>query len=49
MKLDLVKIWRRVNLENSGRLYLVLKEDKAIIREVDTEKIIKIIDLDSNK
>ena len=49
MKLDLMKIWRKVNLESSSKLYLVLKEDKAIIREVDTEKIIKIIDLDSNK
>ena len=49
MKLDLVKIWRRVNLENSGRLYLTIKEDKAIIKEVESEKIIKIIDLDSNK
>ena len=49
MKLDLMKIWRKVNLESSERLYLVLKEDKAIIREVDSEKIIKIIDLDSNK
>lgn len=49
MKLDLMKMWRKVNLESPNKLYLVLKEDKAIIREVESEKIIKIIDLDSNK
>lgn len=49
MKLDLMKIWRKVNLESPNKLYLVLKEDKAIIRECESEKIIKIIDLDSNK
>lgn len=46
--MDLVKIWKRARLENNNDLYLVVTDKGVMIKEVETERIIKFIK-NSNK
>ena len=45
--MDLVKIWKRARLENSNDLYIVVNDDAIMIKEIDTEKIVKIIKINN--
>lgn len=42
-KMNIVEIWKRARLENNNDLYMVVDKDKIMIKEIETEKIIKII------
>ncbi len=41
--MNIVEIWKRARLENNNDLYMVVDKDKVMIKEIETEKIIKII------
>ena len=47
--MDIVKIWNKVVSQNENKLYLVMKEDKTIIKEVESDKVVKIIENKCNK
>lgn len=42
-KMNIVEIWKRARSENNNDLYMVVDKDKIMIKEIETEKIIKII------
>ena len=42
-KMNIVEIWKRARLENNNDLYMIVDKDKIMIKEIETEKIIKII------
>lgn len=41
--MNIVEIWKRARLESNNDLYMVVDKDKIMIKEIETEKIIKII------
>lgn len=44
MNLDIVKEWNMIRLENPNDLYLVIEGNTFVIKEIDTDKIVKIIE-----
>ena len=45
--MDIVKIWKKVRLENNNDLYMVVNDDTIMIKEIDTEKIVKIVKINN--